>query len=779
MLLNTFLRTCTKYMFWGILCLCHFLCTICVNAQRFVSVNFCPQNQTEWTRRARAKNCQNPIPDYLCATVQDNPGKYGEICTVVGLANPGTCAVLSKSTYNMDFVPCRATRGCPGIHYKPSELYKYPVCFQNFYGITTETSTLSIDGDGTTTVSTNQTGIDGSSSTGIAVVLLLPMLIVGTAVIIFFLYRRNKLPGVFRRRSETTRSEVMEEIIQMIPVTEEPVRKISTMSDEERTRILSKILELLYYLTHILKTELNVRDLKETIIINSVSLTEHFGEHLLKVLENVNDKRDYDNLEKGVVFTLLINFCNSIKPPRTGWGYKPSDGDLSVGADIERIRILWNLYCDGQVDVPNFQEVYRRMSEKFGELSDERKSTYLNQAEDNALELKIKIVILKRNCDVKDGVVVTKNIKSTLTLLDTSDIVFCVGAIGCGKTTAMRYIQDKYEDRGWRTVWFEEYINENELIENEINNVFLCCDNLFGTFNCNVFSLETITGFEHVIKKQRERCKGHLKVLFGIHQHVYDAVLKLGKVHIMDTKHLIDIDHLDKAEMLMIWKELKKEGHCVRDPSCTYKDIGFSSVLSNLSLSQGLVGNPFLMLMYCQHHDFFPSEEFTKSPMTTLVNHFERMKEEKKELFFVLVYIMFVRVYNVDQDIMPWAGSISAELTEDSVKRCVKKYPEYLIEENNTVELKHEILTISLFKASYATETEFSALVYHCDISTILQLTRPKEECDCVFVNCLPPSHTGSKFEAKLLERIAKAKGCPFSRPNFFTRKFKKSKSKS
>ncbi|XP_062595994.1 uncharacterized protein LOC134257385 [Saccostrea cucullata] len=473
-----------------------------------------------------------------------------------------------------------------------------------------------------------------------------------------------------------------------------------------------------------------------------------------------------------VVFTLVINFCNNIKPPGKGWGYKPTDDDDSLEADIERIRILWNMYCDDQVDVPYLQGVYGRMSDRFGALS-KRDFTSSNNADYNALESKIKIVRLKRNCDVEDTVVVTKNIKSALVLLESSDIVICVGAIGSGKTTAMRYIQDKYKDRGWRNVWFEEYLNENKLMENEIINVFLCCDNLFGTFNCNVFSLETITGFEHVIKKQRERCKGHLKVLLGIHQHVYDEVLKLGRVQIFDTKNLIDVDHLDKAEMLLIWKELKKEGHCVRDISCWFNDIKFSSVFSKLSHNHGLVGNPILISMYCQHHDFFSNEEFTKASVTALVNHFKRMHEVNHGLFNVLTYIMFVRVYKKNEGLMPWSGMLSAELTEDSIKRCVEMYPEYLIEKKCTVELRHELLNISLFKASYDTWTVFTSLVHHCDISTILQLTRPKEECDCDFVNCLPPSHTDKKIEAKLLERIANAKGCPFDSPHFPSIKWK------
>ncbi|XP_061162594.1 uncharacterized protein LOC133171810 [Saccostrea echinata] len=618
--------------------------------------------------------------------------------------------------------------------------------------------------------------IDENSDTGIVLGLMVPVVILVTAVIIFVLYRQNKLPGVFCCRNTATDSEGLEENSQMIPVTEEHLRELSSISGEEHVRILSKIHKLSRYLKHILKTELQVWDLREKLLTYSVSLNEHLGERLLKDLENVNNTEDYDNFDVMVVFTLLINFCDNVKPPETGWGYTPNDDDHSLRADIERIHILWNLYCDDQVDIPNLQDVYRRISETFGELSNNEYLTNPNKAKCNALESKIKISHLRRNCDLENGIVVTRNIKSSLALLNTSDIVICVGAIGCGKTTAMRYIQDRYEDKGWRTVWFEEYINENELMENEIKDSLLCCDNLFGAFNCNVFSLETVTGFEHIIQKQREICKGHLKCLLGIHQHVYDAALKFGRVRFMDTKNLIDIDHLDKAEMLLIWKELKKESHCVHGPSCWFKNIEFTSVSSKLLLNQGIVGNAFLMLMYCKHHDFFSNEEFTKSPVTRLVNHFKRMKEENKELFFVLVYIMFIRVYNVNQDVMPWAGSLSEELTEESIKRCVKKYPEYLTEENDTVELKHELLNISLFKASYDISTVLSALVHHCDIWTILQLTRTQEECDCDFVNCLPPSSTDDKIKIKILKRIAEAKGCPFTRPHYLSRKWKKEK---
>ena len=59
---------------------------------RFKNVKFCPANAQEWGNRAQNKSCREPTPDYMCAAIENHPGKFGEICTIVGLSSTGKAA---------------------------------------------------------------------------------------------------------------------------------------------------------------------------------------------------------------------------------------------------------------------------------------------------------------------------------------------------------------------------------------------------------------------------------------------------------------------------------------------------------------------------------------------------------------------------------------------------------------------------------------------------------------------------------------------------------------
>lgn len=56
----------------------------------FKEVSSCPSNEEEWRDRAQKKECKEPIPDFMCAAIENQPGRFGEICTVVGLTGKGT-----------------------------------------------------------------------------------------------------------------------------------------------------------------------------------------------------------------------------------------------------------------------------------------------------------------------------------------------------------------------------------------------------------------------------------------------------------------------------------------------------------------------------------------------------------------------------------------------------------------------------------------------------------------------------------------------------------------
>lgn len=60
-----------------------------VHGNLFEEVSSCPSNEEEWIDRAKKKGCQELIPDYMCASIENEPGRFGEICTVVGLTSKG------------------------------------------------------------------------------------------------------------------------------------------------------------------------------------------------------------------------------------------------------------------------------------------------------------------------------------------------------------------------------------------------------------------------------------------------------------------------------------------------------------------------------------------------------------------------------------------------------------------------------------------------------------------------------------------------------------------
>lgn len=61
-----------------------------VGGNVFEEVQSCPVNAEEWENRGQKKNCQEPIPYYICAAIENRPGRFGEICTQAGLSEPGT-----------------------------------------------------------------------------------------------------------------------------------------------------------------------------------------------------------------------------------------------------------------------------------------------------------------------------------------------------------------------------------------------------------------------------------------------------------------------------------------------------------------------------------------------------------------------------------------------------------------------------------------------------------------------------------------------------------------
>lgn len=113
-----------------------------------------------------------------------------------------------------------------------------------------------------------------------------------------------------------------------------------------------------------------MKELKDVTVLFKNSIVEHFGEALLKSLCNLNSLDDGQNLDISLLYNLLRNVCKKITPPKRGWGYEPSADDVSLGADIERIRLMWNRYCDGETEFLYLSEIFVRMVDRYGNISD-------------------------------------------------------------------------------------------------------------------------------------------------------------------------------------------------------------------------------------------------------------------------------------------------------------------------------------------------------------------------------------------------------------------------
>lgn len=73
------------------------------------------------------------------------------------------------------------------------------------------------------------------------------------------------------------------------------------------------------------------------------------------------DVPDYKSFDVTLLYKLIINLCSSLKPIQ-GWFKDPIPKDTSIGADIERLRLLKNNYShDDSTAFPDveFQKVWK------------------------------------------------------------------------------------------------------------------------------------------------------------------------------------------------------------------------------------------------------------------------------------------------------------------------------------------------------------------------------------------------------------------------------------
>nr|XP_022319238.1 uncharacterized protein LOC111122013 [Crassostrea virginica] len=120
----------------------------------------------------------------------------------------------------------------------------------------------------------------------------------------------------------------------------------STGSDEDRTRFCKLSLIIIDELTQILRDLLH-NEVPSTRIFQKVIKVNHLTKTLrtdqIAIIRDANI-RAYQDFDITLLYALLRNVCQNITPPSQNWGVSimPSPNEVTVGDDIERIRLIRN-----------------------------------------------------------------------------------------------------------------------------------------------------------------------------------------------------------------------------------------------------------------------------------------------------------------------------------------------------------------------------------------------------------------------------------------------------
>ena len=112
-----------------------------------------------------------------------------------------------------------------------------------------------------------------------------------------------------------------------------------------RTRFCRLSLVIIEELTQILR-DLLLNEVCPTQILNEVNrknILHTLRPEQVVVINNANT-RGYLDFDITLLYTLLRNVCQNITPPSQRWGVStmPSSNEVTVGDDIERIRLIRN-----------------------------------------------------------------------------------------------------------------------------------------------------------------------------------------------------------------------------------------------------------------------------------------------------------------------------------------------------------------------------------------------------------------------------------------------------
>eukprot|EP00105_Crassostrea_gigas_P040553 XP_019924701.1 PREDICTED: uncharacterized protein LOC109619320 [Crassostrea gigas] len=374
---------------------------------------------------------------------------------------------------------------------------------------------------------------------------------------------------------------------------------------------------------------------------------------------------------------------------------------------------MWNRYCDGETEFLNLRKIFVRMVDRYGNISDAVKF------EDTGRK-KILCFEMNPECQEENGVVLTKALKAVLDTLELEHFVVLKGAVGTGKSTCLKYVYDLYKRNQWD-------VRRVGIIGQSILNVdgkrkLLCCDDLFGVYNRGNFAVaaEIIISLENIEQKVNQ----NMKVVLAIHDHVYEELQKSHFIKVFQNKRVVvDFNELSDAEMLLIFNNQRKIGHCAKNPKCLFRNVGFESIKDTLKENTGKLGNPILTLLYSNLHD---TKKDTQDIVKELCLIFQNMLEHNPDLFHVLLYVMFVETHSLDDEVKEWAfklGGLSSTTVEQNVGRLNAFL--FVQDDGRRIKIKHELLSFALFKWCASSTRYMPLLLKHCQFQMIEEIIRP------------------------------------------------------
>lgn len=165
----------------------------------------------------------------------------------------------------------------------------------------------------------------------------------------------------------------------------------------------------------------------------------------------------------------------------------------------------------------------------------------------------------------------------------------------------------------------------NSVFDINSDRIIICCDNLFGSVGCHVFSHEKIDKF-HYIMHSILRLDKNIKVLLGIHEHVIDELSSNHLLILQEYKAIVELD-ISQSEALLIYI-VQKERSNMKQDYMPFDD--FLEVIENRS---AFSGTPFQTLMISSSPVVFGTKAFCNQPFQQLTEHFTKLYHCDKEMF--------------------------------------------------------------------------------------------------------------------------------------------------